>query len=332
MHLSATDKATLYRELAKLFAADFHADRAVMLLLGQKPPPARRAFLEGLRRGLARGAGVANALEEENRALVTGLEVTLIAAGEASGRLAEPFEHLANYFQAIDAGMRQARGALIYPLILAHLGIVLPELPALLLGDAGGRAWPAILVKVAALWGIIAVLWFASRRLAALARESETMDRLLNSLPLIGRVRRHWALARFAQVFHAGLLAAMHLPRVTRMAGAASQSAVMRAGAEKAAAGIESGSPVAAALRGTAAFPPAFVDALETAEEAGSMDEEMKRWAAAETDLAGESLQRLATWLPKLAYAAIAIYVAWRIIAAFNAIYAPMNRLLEENP
>lgn len=330
MQLSAADKARLYSELEKLFRADFHADRAVTLLLGQKPAAARRAFLEGMQRGLSRGTGVGRAIEEENRRLVSDLEVTLIQAGEASGRLAEPFEHLARYFGVIDESARQMRGALIYPLILAHLGIVLPDLPSLILGEGGGGTWKSIFLSVATLWLVIAALWAGSHRLAVLARDSEAVDRALNALPLIGRVRRHWALARFTQVFHAGLLAAMNLPRVAKMAGDASQSAVMRSGAGMAAAGIESGSTVANALRGTSAFPSEFVDALETAEEVGAMDEELHRRTVAETSLAGESLQRLATWLPKLAYAVIAFYVAWRIVSTFSGIYAPMNKLLEE--
>ena len=73
-----------------------------------------------------------------------------------------------------------------------------------------------------------------------------------------------------------------------------------------------------------------FVFPVPTAEEAGALDAEMQRWAAAEADLAGDAMQRLAGWLPKAGYAIIVLYVAWRIISMFAGVYAPVFKLLEE--
>ena len=330
MHLTAADKATLYRELAKLIGADFHADRAVDLLAAQNPPPPRKAFLEGLQRGLARGEGLAKALEQENRALVTGMEIALVSAGETSGRLAQPLEHLARYFAAVDSGVRQAKGAMIYPLILVHLGIVLPELPALIVDTGGGSPLASIVTKIAVFWLLALVIWQIWKWVSATAVKSAALDRVLNRLPLIGQARRHWALARFTQVFHAGLLAAMRMSHVMRIAGDASQSGVMFHGAESAATRIDTGAQLAPSLRATGAFPHVFVDSVATAEEVGSLDKEMQRWAAAETDLAGEAMQRMALWLPKAGYAIIVLYIAWRIISMFMGVYAPVFKLMEE--
>lgn len=330
MHLSAADKATLYRELAKLIGADFHADRAVDLLVGQNPPPARKAFLVGLQRGLARGDGIAKALEQENRALVTGMEIALVSAGETSGKLAQPFEHLSRYFAAVDSGVRQAKSAMLYPLILVHLGIVLPELPALIIGS--GQASPVVpmITKIAIFWVLGFGAWWIWKSVSAAAVKSAAMDRVLNRLPLIGKARQHWALARFTQVFHAGLLAAMRMSHVTRIAGEASQSGVMFHGAESAATRIDDGAQLAPSLRETDAFPRMFVDSVATAEEVGSLDKEMQRWASAETDLAGEAMHRMAVWLPKAGYALIMLYVAWRIISMLMGVYAPVFKLMDE--
>lgn len=330
MHLTAADKASLYRELAKLIGADFHLDRAVDLLADQNPPPARRAFLEGLRRGLARGDGMAKAMEQENGAMVTGMEIALVSAGETSGRLAQPFEHLARYFAAVDSGVRQARGAMIYPLILLHFGILLPALPAMIANDGRSHPLVSVAVRLVVMWLLVVVVWRVWRGLSRAAVTSAAADRFLNRTPLIGAARRHWALARFTQVFHAGLLAAMNMSRVTRLAGEASQSGVMLDGAESAAARIDTGAALAPSLRTSGAFPRVFVDSIATAEEAGSLDREMARWAAAETELAGESMQRVATWLPKIGYALVALYVAWQIITAYMGVYAPVIKLMDE--
>lgn len=330
MQLTAADKATLYRELAKLIGADFHADRAVSLLAGQNPPPQKKAFLAGLQRGLARGDGIAKALEQENRELVTGMEIALVSAGETTGKLTQPFEHLAHYFAAVDAGVRQAKSAMIYPLILVHLGIVLPELPALIVDSGQGNPVVSMIAKLIVFWLLALIGWRIWKSLSAAAVKSAAVDRFLNRLPLIGKARQHWALARFTQVFHAGLLAAMRMSHVTRIAGEASQSGVMLHGAESAATCIDDGAQLAPSLRQANAFPRLFVDSVATAEEVGSLDKEMQRWATAETDLAGEAMQRMAIWLPKAGYAIIALYVAWRIVSMFMGVYAPLFKLMDE--
>ena len=92
------DKAGLYRELAKLTGADFHLDRSLSLLLGQKKPPAVHEWLEHLRQGLAAGRGVAEAVRGFPPGLAADMEAALIEAGERSGRLAQAFTHLACYF------------------------------------------------------------------------------------------------------------------------------------------------------------------------------------------------------------------------------------------
>lgn len=70
MKFTAAEKAMLYREMAKLIGADFHVDRAVALLLGQQPSGGKKMYLEGLQRGLEKGAGVAAALKAENAGLI----------------------------------------------------------------------------------------------------------------------------------------------------------------------------------------------------------------------------------------------------------------------
>lgn len=327
--LSISDKAILYRELAKLVGADFHLDRAVTLMLGQNPPAARRDFLTGLERGLARGAGIASALEVENASLAGGLERSLVKAGEQSGRLGESFAHLAKYFAALAAGAKQARGAILYPLVLAHLGILLPELPQALSSGDWSAAIPRVLVLIGVLWLVLFLFWWAWKNLTESASRSAVADRWLGRIPLLGKVRQHWALARFSQVSHAGLLAAMRLSEVTRMAGEASQSGRLLHAAQTAAPRIESGERLAESLRTTQTFPRTFVDGIATAEEAGTLDQEMQRWADLETEEATEATARAAEWLPRLFYALVALYIIYRIVTMFFGIYGEAFKMLD---
>lgn len=322
------EKAALYRELAKMTAADFHLDRSLALLLAQKSRLPRRAFLEGLQRGLAAGMSVAEAISVENAGLVTGLETSMIEAGERSGKLSAGFAHLAHYFAATETARKEAWRAMLYPLVLLHLAVVLPEIPAAIAAP-DGHPGLRISVTLAVLWISILAGMGIWNWLSRGAESSATIDDLLRRVPLIGGVRRHWALARFSQVFHAGLLAGLRMSEIVRMAGRASQSGRLRTATETAGRSIESGELVSPSLQETGAFPVELINAFATAEEIGSLDEEMARVAAAETELATAAIQRASFWLPKVGYGMITMFVLYRIIGMVEGYYGGLMRQFE---
>ena len=322
------EKAAFYRELAKLTAASFHLDRSVALLLGQKPSPARRQYLEGLQRGLAAGHSVAVSVAEENAALVSGLETSLIDAGERSGTLAAAFSHLAHYFAATDSAARQARSAVTYPLILVHLAIVLPELPAAVMPE-GPNPVAKIAISLGLLWVVLLAGSWLWRWLSHRAEVSADIDRSLRRLPFIGAVRKHWAMARFTQVFHAGLLAALRISDLLRLAGNASQSGLFLQGSEVAAQSVEEGQTIAQSLTEANTFPTEFVHAVAIAEEVGSLDTEVARWAVIETEMASEAIARASLWLPKIGYGFVVIFVVYRIYQMLEGYYGGMLKQIE---
>lgn len=329
--MKVRDKARLYRELAKLLGASFPMDKSIAMLLGQQPSSSRRVFLEGLRQGFAGNLGFSEAMHTYNRDLATGLELNLIESGERSGRLAESCLHLARYFETLDKGIRAARGAMVYPLILLHMGIIIPEIVRQPLMSSMGKEThplPAILWRLVVFWALLIILRYVWRSLSRSAAASEATDRLLNLPPLIGAVRRHWALARFCQVFHSGLLAAMRITECLRMAGEASQSGILLKGSLQAATDLERGRTLTEALELSRAFPRHFVTSIATAEAAGGLDTEMARWATAETDYAAEAQKNAAELYPKALYFAIVAYVGWRVVAFFVDYYGSMQDML----
>lgn len=318
------DKATLYRELAKLIDGALHLDRSLELLLAQKSQSARLPYLEGLKRGLAEGMGLAESIKKYNAESVTGLELALIEAGERSGKLGMSFNHLARYFAAMDGAGQKARQAMIYPFILVHLAVFLPELPALIVAQEGDHPMRRMVIGLVILWGLIiggVLLW---RRLSDRAATSASMDAWLNRVPFVGAARRHWALARFCQVSHACMLASLNMADTIRLAGLASQSGVLARASERATEQIAKGQPLSESLADSGGFEIDFVNALSTAEEVGKLDEEMARWSTGETLAAHEAIDRAAQWLPKAGYALVVLFVAWRIISMMQGIYSGM--------
>lgn len=329
--MKLSEKALLYRELAKLVGANFHLDRSLELLLKQQTSHARRTWLQGLQLGLKEGKSVASSITEHCGAFSDALEFALIDAGERSGRLGDAFSHLSRYFEAWNMGVKQAIGAMIYPLVLAHLGIVLPELPTFVTATMEDKPYSlgSIFMPLAILWLILLSLFLLWRWLSRLGAESAAVDRWLGCIPLIGSVRRHWALARFSQVFHACLLASMRMTETMELAGSASHSGLLRHASRDAAQRIAAGETISGSLADVHGFPLVFVHGIATAEETGTLDHEMNRWAAAETIEASDAVQRAAQWLPKVAYGIVVLYVAYRIIGMMAGYYGGMMKQME---
>ena len=325
--MNLKDKARLYRELAKLQGASFPMDKSVGMLLGQKPSSSRRRFLEGLEQGFASRLGFAESMRTYNKGQASALELTLVQSGEQAGRLAETFEHLAHYFDTWQKGVTAARSAMVYPLVLMHMGVVVPEFfRHSMMGLMGMETnmGSAILWRILIFWGLLIGISIVWKILSRIAVRSVAVDQLLGLLPLIGSLRKHWALARFCQVFHGGLLASMRISACLRMAGEASQSGVLWKGSECVAENIDRGRSLTESFELSRAFSRPFVTAIATADAAGGLDTEMARWAVIEIESAAQTQKTAAELYPKAMYFCIVAYVGYAIVNA----YAPYLKMM----
>ncbi len=323
MALSSKDKTRLYHDLGTLLKSGFHLDRGIELMLGQNPSAGRRAWLEALREGLAGGSSVTEALQKKSSGS-SSLEIGLLVAGERGGRLDEACAHLAEYFELRRQSASKALGALVYPLILVHFAVVVPDFSKVVIGGLGA-GFAGIPLRLALLWSLIALVVAGAVLWSRAATRAVTADRLLNLVPLAGSVRRHWALARFSQVMRTCLLAGLKMAESLRLAGGASQSAVLDEGARKAAQKIEAGGNFADSLRSAGGFPFEFNNSMEMAEQSGTLDLEFDRWALAEAQLAARAQDRAAEWMPRIFYVLVVIYVASRIIGMFTGYFQTLG-------
>jgi len=328
MALSSKDKARLYHDLGTLLKSGFHLDRAIDLMLGQNPSAGRRAWLEGLREGLAGGSSVSEALQKKPSGS-SRLEVGLLAAGERGGRLDEACAHLAEYFELRQQSVSKALGALVYPVIVVHFAMVVPDFSKVVTGGLGA-GFAGIPLRLAVLWSLIAAVVAAAVMWSRAATRSVQADRMLGRVPLAGAVRRHWGLARFSQVMHISLLAALKVSEALRLAGGASQSAVLDEGARSAALKIEAGGNFSDSLREAGGFPFQFGNSMEMAEKSGTLDQELGRWALAEAQLAARAQERAAEWMPRIFYVLVVIYVAWRIIGMFTGYFQTLGGAVQD--
>lgn len=327
--MNTKQRAIFYHEFSKLLGAGLHIDRSVALLLEQSSPVTVKAFLKNIQRGLDERLGLADAIEKYNVGQVSSLEANLLQAGERGGRLEVACAHLAQYFELRQKSREKVIGAMIYPLIMLHLGVVLPDLPTLIAGGNPGDVLSGLIFRLLFVWIAIVALMIFSGWLFRAGARSSAIDGFLRSLPLVGSVRKNWAMARFCQVFEMGLLAALKMSESLLLAGEASQSAVLANASKRAAKNVADGAALAGSLRKTGGFSVTFVNAMETGEQSGTLDLEMARWAKIQSERAAESQDRASEWLPRLFYIGVVFYIAARIVSQFAGYTKQMSNMLD---
>ena len=323
MSLSLRQKQSLYHSLAQLIRSGVPFPKALDKLAGTTRGSARR-LLDSTRKALASGRTVGEAFTAQ-RSDITPLEASVLNAVERSGQLDHGLRELSDYFAALAHARETIIKRLTYPVFLLHYGILVLGAPTLVLKssaeffrDVGGT-----FVFIYAAVAIVAMITPVLRDLGA---GSGFVDRLVNALPLLGRVRRSFALSRFCTVYGLQLDAGVNIIDALISAGESSRSGSIRAAVAAAVPQVRAGAQVGPLLAAGGAFPMEIMQTIIVGEETGKLVEELKRNAAELRQEALAKLEVLADWLPKLLYIVIVLFLAWKILGIIQGSIAPMYK------
>lgn len=323
MSLSLREKQSFYHSLAQLVRTGIAFPAALDKLAGTTRGSARR-LLDSARKSLASGRTVGEAFTAQHPA-ITPLEAAVITAVEKSGQLDHGLRELSAYFGALAHARATVIKRLTYPVFLLHFGILILGAPALVL-----KGGPAFLREIGPPFVLLYAAFAVIAMLTSLLRDagagSAIMDSLLRAIPLLGKVRRSFALSRFCTVYGLQLDAGVNVIDALIAAGLASRSGCLRSAVDSAVPDVRAGAQVGPLLAASGAFPSDIMQSIIVGEETGRLDEELKRIATEMREKALGTLETLADWLPKLLYVAVVLYMAWKILGVFQKDIAPMYR------
>ena len=245
------------------------------------------------------------------------LIVGMLRAADASGQMSTILHQLADLMDRSLELKRELLGAIMYPAIVAGLiavsGIVLVTVlvPRLIepLATQMTLPWPTIVVMGLAdffltwwIWIIIGfgVLVVAWRSWIAKPENRFWFDRFKLRIPLLGRLLRDVAVARFTRTL--GTLTSAGLPildglRITRdTLGNAALADAIDAVQEQ----VSSGKPLADPLEQSGLFPPLLVQVVNLGERSGKLEEMLMHSATAFDRHVNASLKLFTKALPPI--------------------------------
>ncbi|MEE2808987.1 MAG: type II secretion system F family protein [Verrucomicrobiota bacterium] len=327
--LNDRDKYLLYSELAKLSEAGFPINNAVEAILDTRPPSRQANFLKEIINGLESNKSLTETIKSLSSRL-SPLEISLINAGEKSGKIPEIFNHLSRYFSLKNSIQKKIKAGLIYPVLLLHFGIILLAIAR----TAQSRDFTSeamnVITTLLVLYFICSIFYFGFQTASRKAQRSSSLDAFLNKIPILGKVRKSFALSRFTEILRTYLISSHSVSSSILAAAEASASGqILRCTKEKILPSIDAGNPVGPVLANEPDnFPPVFARAYITSEESGTLDVELKKWTSVFTNEAESSSEKMGIIFPKVAYLLIVVVVIWQIFKMANIYFQTFEKLI----
>jgi len=312
-------RADFYHQLQQLTSAGLGIVNALGQL--QRNSPSRRyrvatGHLLGL---IQRG----QALGESIRAIPDWLpdfDITLIEAGEQSGRLDRCFRMLGDYYVERAKVARRVISGLLYPAFLLHL---LAGVEVLVLFFWFPRICVLPLVALFGIYVVTFVLIYATQNKHSEAWRAK-VEFFLGLIPLVGKARRHLAVARLSAALEALISAGMSIIEAWVLAGRASGSMALQKTVDSWVPDLRAGKTPAEMLQQTRKFPDIFTSQYAAGEVSGKLDETLGRLRDYYQEDGGQKVRALAQWIPIGIYLLVLIgggaFVIWFWVTYFNKV------------
>jgi type IV pilus assembly protein PilC len=285
-----------------------------------------------------KGSSLSDAMRQYKNAFPE-LLVNMISAGEASGNLDTILGRMADHYENDTRLKRKISGAMVYPIVLMSVtilvviflltfvlptfiqmftstGVELPFMTRMLLGLSGfiRNDWYVVL-------GILLVLIFGIRHLLKTDSGLYFFDSLKLKLPIIKPVMVRIATSRFTRTLSTLLTSGIPLMNGMEITSKVVGNRVIEKTILDVREEIRKGYDLAGPIKRSKQFPPMVDSMIKIGEEAGSLDDALRRTADFYDEEVDMAIQRLTTMLEPIMIIFMALVVGSIIIAIIQPMF-----------
>ena len=286
--VKSQDIVIFSRQLAVLFDAQVPLVSALRTLAEQSPPALKKIVME-VAGDVDSGTALSQSLEKFNK-VFSFFYVSVVRAGEASGRLQEVLNYLADHEERSYDLNKKVKGALTYPIFIisalvavgaAMMIFVVPQLTSVL--EESGQELPVLTKLIIALsdflrgswWlGILAMGGLAFSGVYALKTQvgRDYWDKIKLKLPIFGNIFKKIYLARFSE--NLGTLIKGGIPIIQSLTITADVvgNAVYKEIILKAREEVRRGSTINSVFASSPSVPPMVAQMIMIGEQTGRLD------------------------------------------------------------
>jgi type IV pilus assembly protein PilC len=336
--------AIFTRQLSVMIDAGLPLVQCLELLQKEEPDPNMAAAIEATRQEIEAGASLADALARRPEAFDT-LYTNMVAAGEAGGILDVILQRLSTFIEKEVKLKSQVRSAMIYPtavlsiasiVVIVILWKVVPTFTMLFAGMNAQLPLPTRVV-IALSNGLIYALPFLVggffggaymlRRYYGSVKGRLRIDRMLLKMPMIGKILRKVAVARFCRTLGTLMSSGVPLLDGLDITSKTAGNAVIENAVKFVRARIERGETIAAPLRNTGVFPPMVSQMIGAGENTGALDTMLNKIAEFYEEEVDLAVAGLLTVLEPVLIAFLGVVVGGIVISMYMPLFDLISRM-----
>ncbi len=216
----------------------------------------------------------------------------------------------------------KAAGAAVYPLLVLHFAIIV--LPAEKIFSENLTAYLTTVTSVLVpFWILLVVLTLA------VMKKVRAVIRVITLLPLLKSYRKNQALADLCFTLHAFLTAGCRIDVAWFGAGEATGiKRYSQIGLEMVQV-VRDGKPPGEYLKQTSAFSKDFVQLYCNGEKTGQLEKNLEFLQRQYQNVAENKMSAASFWYPKLLFAGIALYIAFKVLSFYFGYFRQIGEMLE---
>lgn len=304
------DLVIISRQIATLFNAKVSALTVFTLLASETENPRLKEVLSEVAKDIQGGNSIAASMAKHKK-VFSGFYVSMVAAGEESGKLDETFTYLADYLDRTFAITSKAKNALIYPafVVVTFIGVmilmftfIIPKI-ATILTESGADipVYTKVVLGISSImvswgWLMLLILGVGLFFLWRYFRTDEGRDALAHiklTIPYVGDLYRKLYLSRLADNMNTMLAAGIPMLRAIEITSEVLDNRIYEAILSEAATEIKAGTAVSDALSHHEEIPSIMVQMMKIGEETGNLGqilETLSKFYEREVELAIDTL------------------------------------------
>ena len=294
--VSNKDVVILSRQLATLFEAQVSALRIFRLLSAETENKILGAKLNVIAEDLQAGTSISGSLGKHPK-VFSEFYVSMVKAGEESGKLNETFNYLADYLDRTYELVGKAKGALIYPafvvmtfitVMILMFTIVIPKISAILV-DSGQDIpfYTKIILGISNFFvsygfvflGAVIIGGFFVFRYTQTPSGRDAYDQVKLGVPYISTLFKKLYLSRLADNMNTMLVAGIPMMRALELTSSVINNTVYKRLLARAVEDVKAGKAVSEALSNNPEIPGIMIQMIKVGEETGELGNILKTLA-----------------------------------------------------
>ncbi len=324
--LNTKELVLISRQLSSLLSAGITIVRSLDMLYQQMETKRSKKCVGEIYEYIQQGKTLSEAFRDQ-RDILPSIMISMISAGEESGRLDEIMARLAEHFQKESKLKNKVYSALVYPKILAFVTVAItvglmtflvPGIAETIIG-LGGEL-PALTKAIMAISNSLVHFWyvyiiiigsivFGFKTWKKSDKGSITWAKIMLDMPIVGKATKMTAAARFCRMVSTLLKSGISVLSAIEITSASLDNKILEKKLNDARLEIRKGTTLSKSIKGITEFPPMIYAMTAIGEESGTLDAILEKAADFFEDEADAATTKMVTALEPCMLVIMAIVV-----------------------